>query len=258
HHRDRMVRIPAPALGRPHTRHAHAPAPRRTGGAVGRGAAVRRHLPPDRGRMSGDFPLVLISAWNDSGGGFTHRLFDGHPECFVWPFELQLGTDDLADGFRDWFRAKYRWPRWPPDLARASADTLFNRFLDDEVKGRLRAPEASKFREVELAMTLEAWRAAFAERRGGGVRTPEHVVASYVQALFAVWKTRRQSGRERFYLGHCPVIVVDADRALAECPGARIIHVLREPASGFADMRRRGGGLSLSGYCRKWSVVNAI
>src|SRR5262249_46384854 len=60
------------------------------------------------------------------------------------------------------------------------------------------------------------------------------------------------------YLGHCPVIVVDADRLLAECPGARIIHVLREPASGFADMRRRVGEVSLPGYCRKWSVVNAL
>jgi len=38
--------------------------------------------------MSDPFRLVLISAWNDSGGGFLHRLFDGHPECFVYPFEL--------------------------------------------------------------------------------------------------------------------------------------------------------------------------
>src|SRR5262249_62240518 len=101
-----MVRIPAPALGRPHTRHAHAPAPRRTGGAVGREAAVRRHLPPDRGRMSGDFPLVLISAWNDSGGGFTHLLFDGHPGFFVWAFSLHLGAGDRPDVVPDWFCEK--------------------------------------------------------------------------------------------------------------------------------------------------------
>lgn len=208
--------------------------------------------------MSGPFPLVLISAWNDSGGGFTHRLFDGHPDCFVWPFELQLGTDDLRDGFRDWFRPKYRWPRWPQDVETAGAPVLFDRFLDDEVKGRLGAPGSSKFRAFDLDVSLEGWRAGFAERLGHRARTPEAIVASYIEALFAVWRNRHGSGRERLYLGHCPVIIVDADRVLAECPGARIVHVLREPTSGFADMRRRVGDVALSAYCRKWSVVNAL
>lgn len=208
--------------------------------------------------MSDALPLVLVSAWNDSGGGFVHRLFDGHPECFVWPFELQLGTGDLDDGFADWFRAKYRWPRWPPDLDAMSADALFDRFLDDEVKGRLGSPPAEKFRAFDLDVRLDAWRAAFAAQVGGPGRTPQGIVGAYVRALFATWRNRRGSGRERLYLGHCPVVVVDADRILPECPGARLIHVVREPVNGFADMRRRVGELDLHGYCRKWSVVNAL
>jgi hypothetical protein len=208
--------------------------------------------------MNDALPLVLVSAWNDSGGGFVHRLFDGHAECHVWPFELQLGTSDLADGFADWFRAKYRWPCWPPDLDAVSVDVLFDRFLDDELKGRLRAPETSKFRAFDVDVALGDWRAAFAgllERSG---RTPQGVVSAYLRALFATWRNRRTSGRERLYLGHCPIIVVDADRILVECPGARIVHVVRQPAAGFADMRCRAPDVVLESYCRKWSVVNTL
>jgi len=208
--------------------------------------------------MSAGFPLVLVSAWNDSGGGFVHRLFDGHPECFVWPFELQLGTGEVDDELADWFRAKYRWPRWPADLDAAPADALFDRFLDDEVKGRLRDPATSKFRDFALDLGLDDWRARFRALVADAPRTPERVVAAYVRALFAAWRDRRASGRERLHVGHCPTIVVDVDRVLVECPGARIMHVVRRPTSGFADFRRRVPEMELASYCLKWSLVNAL
>ena len=208
--------------------------------------------------MSDPFRLVLISAWNDSGGGFLHRLFDGHPECFVYPFELQLGTALLHDGFESWFRPKYRWPILPEDLGAASPEQLFELFLDDEVKGYLRGRAASKFREFDLELSMEAWRTQFAARLGAAPRTPERVIAAYVGGLFAAWRNRRGSGRERIYLGHCPTIVLDADRLLVDCPGARLIHVVRRPTSGFVDMRRRVPGMEVASYSRKWSLINML
>ena len=208
--------------------------------------------------MSDPFRLVLISAWNDSGGGFLHRLFDGHPECFVYPFELQLGTALLHDGFESWFRPKYRWPILPEDLGAASPEQLFELFLDDEVKGYLRGRAASKFREFDLELSMEAWRTQFAARLGAAPRTPERVVAAYVGGLFAAWRNRRGSGRERIYLAHCPTIVLDADRLLVDCPGARLIHVVRRPTSGFVDMRRRVPDVEVASYCRKWSLINML
>jgi len=208
--------------------------------------------------MSDPFRLVLISAWNDSGGGFLHRLFDGHPECFVYPFELQLGTALLHDGFESWFRPKYRWPILPEDLGAASPEQLFELFLDDEVKGYLRGRAASKFREFDLELSMEAWRTQFAARLGAAPRTPERVVAAYVGGLFAAWRNRRGSGRERIYLGHCPTIVLDADRLLVDCPGARLIHVVRRPTSGFVDMRRRVPDMEVASYSRKWSLINML
>ena len=202
------------------------------------------------------FPLVLVSAWNDSGGGFLHRLFDGHSACFVWPFELQLGTAEQSDGFSSWFRAKYRWPELPRDGL--APDRLFDLFLDDEVKGYLRDRASSKFGAFDLELSGERWRAEFARRLPAAPRRTEDVVAAYVEGLFAAWTNRRGSGRERLYLGHCPTVVVDADRILADCPGARMIHVVRRPASGFADFRRRVPEMELATYCRKWSVVNLL
>jgi Sulfotransferase family len=204
------------------------------------------------------FTLILISAWNDSGGGFLHRLFDGHPECFVYPFELQLGTTLLHDGFESWFRAKYRWPLLPADLAASRPDELFELFIDDEVKSYLRGRGTSKFREFDLQLASEDWRREFRARLAGMERTPEAVVAAYVDGLFATWRNRRASGRERMHVGHCPVIVLDADRILAECPGARLIHVVRRPTTGFVDMRRRVPEVEVASYCRKWSLVNML
>jgi len=208
--------------------------------------------------MSDPFRLVLISAWNDSGGGFLHRLFDGHPECFVYPFELQLGTALLHDGFESWFRPKYRWPILPEDLGAASPEQLFELFVDDEVKGYLRGRAASKFREFDLELSMETWRTQFAARLGAAPRTPERVVAAYVGGLFAAWRNRRGSGRERIYLAHCPTIVLDADRLLVDCPGARLIHVVRRPTSGFVDMRRRVPDMEVASYSRKWSLINML
>jgi hypothetical protein len=203
-------------------------------------------------------PLLLISAWNDSGGGFLHRLFDGHPQCFVYPFELQLGTESLHDGFHGWFHAKYRWPDLPADLAGAGADDLFARFIDDEVKGYLRSREASKFRRFDLDLPVGEWRARFGELLPARGRSREAVIAAYIQGLFDAWRNRRRSGRERLYVGHCPVVVVDADRILADCPEARLIHVVRRPTSGFVDFRRRVPEMEIGSYCRKWALVNML
>ena len=42
--------------------------------------------------QSNQFNLIMISAMYENGGNTTHRMLDGHPELFVYPFESQLGT----------------------------------------------------------------------------------------------------------------------------------------------------------------------
>ena len=35
-----------------------------------------------------NFGLFMISAMYENGGNTTHRFLDGHPELYVYPFEI--------------------------------------------------------------------------------------------------------------------------------------------------------------------------
>jgi len=204
-----------------------------------------------------ELDLVLISAWNDSGGGFTHRLFDGHPDCFVYPFELQLGTGLQPDGFAEWFHAKYRWPAIGP-LAEAPPDAIFDAIIDDELKSTVFSPATSKFREFPVDIDPVAWRKAFSNRLSGTTGRRRDVVAAYIGSVFDVWRDRRHSGRERGVIGHCPVLNMDADLVFLDFPNARFLHLVRSPFTGFVDMRARRPEVEPAVYATKWTVVNGF
>ena len=36
--------------------------------------------------------VIMLSAMYENGGNTTHRMLDGHPGLFVYPFESQVGT----------------------------------------------------------------------------------------------------------------------------------------------------------------------
>src|SRR5262249_14338059 len=110
--------------------------------------------------------LIQISAWNDSGGGFTHRLFDGHPGLRVWPFELLLGRDDHpVDRFdEEWFRGRFRWPRLGDAIDTKDANTLFDLISDAELKSVLTNPASAKHRDFPLQLRIDEWRDEVARR----------------------------------------------------------------------------------------------
>src|ERR1700692_3579619 len=93
--------------------------------------------------------VFMISAMYENGGNTTHRMLDGHPELFVYPFESQLGTSLVADQFTSFVPFKYRWPEFPMDGNLASDYELI---FDEEMKVRLRTPERSKFRSAALEL----------------------------------------------------------------------------------------------------------
>ncbi|MCX5512644.1 hypothetical protein C3941_03890 [Kaistia algarum] len=200
--------------------------------------------------------LIEISAWNDSGGGFLHRLFDGHPGLDIWPFELLLGADgEAVDRLSpDWFHGRFRWPRLAHFLEQGRAEAAFDAISDRELKAVLTDPDRAKHRDYPVRVALDDWRRATAERwRAGADRSQAAFIEAYIETFL------RLSGAPsgwRPVLGHCPVIIIDAGRLFADFPDARILHVVRDPLAGFADMRRRHPGLDAASYARKWSLVN--
>ena len=202
--------------------------------------------------------LVQISAWNDSGGGFTHRLLDGHPGLRSWPFELLLGRDGIdVDRFgEDWFRGRFRWPRFDAEaLERRDGAALFDLVSDAELKGVLGDPGGAKHRDFPVAVDLAAWRTEAARRWAADGRfTQGSFIESYVESFLSLLDGAAEDDRP--VLAHCPCAILDAPETWADLPGARFICVIRSPLSGFADMSRRHPGLDPARYAAKWSLVN--
>lgn len=200
--------------------------------------------------------LALISAWNDSGGGFTHRLLDGHPDAAVWPFELQLGTTFRHDGYEGAFHAKYRWPNFPAPLPSASA--IFDSIIDDELKSILINPSAAKHQGWPVKVDLDSWRRAFSERMRDQPGTRAAIVQAYLQSFFTLWQPGARLASKRWIVGHCPSLILDGDEIFADFPDAKVLHVVRDPLAGWADFSRRRPEVSAARYASRWNVVNSV
>src|SRR5947209_20590400 len=95
------------------------------------------------------FKLIMISAMYENGGNTTHRMLDGHPELFAYPFESQLGTSLVSDYLTGYVPFKYRWPEFPLS---GGAEQDYELIFDEEMKVRLRTPERSKFQHADLRL----------------------------------------------------------------------------------------------------------
>lgn len=200
--------------------------------------------------------LIQISAWNDSGGGFLHRLFDGHPQLNVWPFELLLGNDaaPLDRLTPDWFHGRFRWPRLHALLSAGEGEAAFDAISDLELKSVLRDARSAKHRDFEVMVALDDWRRATV---AAWTKAGDRSQAGFLQAYLASFLTLRgQDPDARPLLGHCPVAILDSDELFADFPDARMIHVVRDPLAGFRDMRARHPALDPARYAEKWALTN--
>jgi hypothetical protein len=199
-----------------------------------------------------DFRLLMIGAMYENGGNTTHRLLDGHPQLFVYPFESQLGTRLVNDQLASVFPVKYRWPVFALD---ATPEQDYAAIIDEEAKMRARTPDVSKFRSHEFHFSDDERRARYGELVAELGRSRAGNVEAFFRATFDVWRNRAASGREEIYVGYSPAIVVDAETILAELPAAHVLHVVRNPWSAYADTKKRAVPLSLAGYMLGW-VLN--
>ena len=65
--------------------------------------------------------IIMLSAMYENGGNTTHRMLDGHPNLFVYPFESQVGTGAGNDFLTSYVPIRYRWPEFPSDVSPAQA-----------------------------------------------------------------------------------------------------------------------------------------
>jgi hypothetical protein len=198
-----------------------------------------------------DFRLLMIGAMYENGGNVTHRLLDGHPQLFVYPFESQLGTRLVSDALASTFPVKYRWPVFELD---ATPQADYHAIIDEECKVRARTPQVSKFRDHAFDFSDDERRTHYVAHVAATGRSRPANVEAFFRATFDSWHDRRSSGREEWYVGYSPILVVDAERILEELPGAHFLHVVRNPWSAYADTKKRPVPLSLEAYMLGWCL----
>jgi hypothetical protein len=201
--------------------------------------------------LNDPFQLLMISAMYENGGNMTHRFLDGHPQMFVYPFESQLGTRAVTDALSSTFPVKYRWPVFALD---ASAADDYHAIIDEECKVRARTPHVSKFRHVPFDFSDDERKRLYVGHVQRTGRSRASNVAAFFRATFEAWKDCRRTGEERLYVGYSPIVVLDAERILGECPEAHVLHVVRNPWSAYADTKKRPVPLPLEHYLLGWTL----
>jgi hypothetical protein len=201
--------------------------------------------------MSGNFKLLMLGAMYENGGNTTHRFLDGHPQMFVYPFESQVGTRLVNDQFTSTFPVKYRWPEF---LLDSTPEQDYKAIIDEEGKVRARTPNVSKFRHEPMDFSDDERMQRYVLHVQKSGRSRGNNVAAFFKATFEAWKDYNRSGRESFYVGYSPVLVIDADKILSDLPEAHFLHVVRNPWSAYADTKKRPVPLSLKNYMIAWTL----
>ncbi len=197
------------------------------------------------------FRLIMIAAMNENGGNTLHRYFDGHPELYVYPFESQLGTRFTHDYLASVFQHKYRWPQF--ELEGNFAQD-YDAIWDQELKTRVNQPQASKFKDVIFEMDDQCRKQIFLNLLKGKKRTRANIIEAFFVATFSAWKNYKKSGKEKFYLGYSPCLVVDADKIINDFPDSHVIHIVRNPYSAYAETKCRPVPQSLIRYIWEWNI----
>jgi hypothetical protein len=201
--------------------------------------------------MSKNFRLLMISAMYENGGNITHRLLDGHPQMFVYPFESQLGTQLVIDSLSSLFPARYRWPVFALD---ETPDQDYRAIIDQECKVRARTPDVSKFRHVRFDFSDDERREIYLRYISQTGRSRANNVAAFFRATFDAWRDYKRTGRQTVYVGYSPVVAVDTEKIMADFPAAHVLHIVRNPWSAYADTKKRPVPLKLEDYMLGWTV----
>jgi hypothetical protein len=214
--------------------------------------------------MSNPFNLIMVSAWHEQGGNVLHRHLDGHESLYVYPFESQLATTHSSNLLTPAIPQRYCWPEFTTEM---TPEQAYQAMWDEELKTYLRTPWRSKFKDCRIEMNEGVRIKSFVDtcasigylRINDGAKPGGNTRGDYVEAFFRstfdAWTNRTTSGRETHYVGYSPPIGMDADKIFADFPNAQIVHIVRNPWSGYADTIKRPFPFSLEKYCRIWSIV---
>lgn len=202
--------------------------------------------------MNKAFKFIMISAMYENGGNTIQRHLDGHPQLFSYPFESQLGTKKTCDYLSSLVPHKYRWPQFQLG---EGPDEIYEDIWDEEVKIRTKTPHMSKFKDVDIDLNDKERKEIFISLLKKDAITRAKIVEAFYRSTFMAWKNFNKSGREEIYVGYNPVQILDADKIVSDFPESKIVHIVRNPFSAYAETKHRPAPLSLSRYINTWNII---
>jgi len=146
---------------------------------------------------------------------------------------------------------KYRWPVFALE---ATPHQDYEAIIDEECRVRARSPHVSKFRHVAFDLSDEDRRGIYERYVSETGRSRANNVAAFFRATFDAWKNHARTGEELAYVGYSPIVIVDAEKILADLPRAHVLHIVRNPWSAYADTKKRPVPLPLPQYTLAWTV----
>lgn len=203
------------------------------------------------------FNLIMLSAFHEQGGNTLLRFLDGHPNLFCYPFESQISTplsSNILAGTNHWVPQRYAYPEFTSEQ---TPEQVYHSLWDEELKTLLRTPFKSKFKDCGLVMDEKERIASFVEicKSLGSKNIRAHYIEAFFRSTFKTWKNYSRTGKEIYYVGYSPPINLDADKFFADFPDGHMVHIIRNPFSGYADTLKRPFPFSIAKYCQIWNVV---
>lgn len=201
--------------------------------------------------------LIMLSAMYEQGGNCLHRHLDGHPNLLAYPFESLLGTSLSSNILTPSVPFRYAWPVFPMGITALEA---YHSFYDEEMKTYLRTRDRSKFKNCGMDMNEEDRIKCFEGYCNDCLEDNIHLsrkifIEAYFDSVFRNWKNYNLSNKETHWVGYAPMIHMDADKIFNDFPDAKMIHIIRNPWSGYADTIKRPFPWSLEKYCQIWNVA---
>ena len=207
------------------------------------------------------FNIVMISAWHEQFGNGMLRMLDGHPNLFAYPFESQISTPlsgNMVSGVNHWVPQRYSYPEFSSEV---TAEIAYQSIWDQELKKFLRTPHLSKFKDCGIVMSEKERIEIFINLLNQNQKlNRSSIIEAFYRSTFSAWKNYPGSGAESHYVGYSPPILFDADKFFSDFPDGNMVHVIRNPFSGYADTIKRPFPFSLTKYCQIWnaSQVHAL
>lgn len=204
--------------------------------------------------------LIMLSAGFEQGGNCLHRHLDGHPNLLVYPFESMLGTPLSSNILTPSVPYRYCWPEFSIEMTALDA---YHSFYDEEMKTYLRTPDRSKFKNCGMIMDeslrIKNFCDSYEHSKHLNINKRKFFINEYFRSAFYSWENLERSGEgsneETHYVGYIPMIHMDADKIFKDFPDAKMIHIIRNPWSGYADTLKRPFPYSLEKYCQVWNIA---